>query len=233
MAPPKSPPVRKSTTPAPTSGVDPVSGLLARIFFFRWSWPKLIQIAIGLVVALILSVALNIIQFIRQPKPDYFAVTESGRLIPLVPLSAPYITADKLIQGAEKMMRKSFTFNFDNNNIRQQFQELKGEYTEAGYNMYLDAMTKSGFIDKIRRERLVSSAVLSGASVISWEGVDNSTGAYSWEVQMPLTVYLNDQNGKKAYQFLITLRRTRIPTVDNPEGVATSYFRIKDNPQLN
>lgn len=213
------------------SHTDPALRVLMRTLFYKSSWSKLLNGNLIIGVALILSMSLNIIQFVFRPKPDYFAITEDGRIIRLVPLSEPMVNSDTVLQFTQKTITKSFSLDFDPQNLRDKLQSLRGDYTKDGYSALLAQMDSSGLIEKIRSRRLVSSAVATGAPVVSREFVEN--GIYTWEAQMPVSLTLTGQNERKSYDFLFIVNVQRIPTVDNARGIAISSMRIDNNPKIN
>jgi len=211
---------------APASvALHPASGLLRETFLYKASWPRMLTSNLVLAVALVVSGGMNVAQFMHKPEPQYFAATPDGRLTPLTPLSVPMVNTDTVLEFSQACMTASFTLDFVDENLRRKLQSLHACYTDAGYNALMAAMESSGLIKKIRDRRYVSSATSGGAGVISATDPHNA-GGYKWTVQQPINITLQNQTEKKSYTFVMETDIQRIPTVDNPKGIATAAVRI-------
>jgi intracellular multiplication protein IcmL len=216
-------PKAKSAPASPA--LHPASGLLRETFLYKASWPRMLTSNLVLAVALVVSGGMNVAQFMRKPDPQYFAATPDGRLTPLIPLSVPMVNTDAVLEFSQACMTESFTLDFVDENLRRKLQSLRSCYTTAGYNALMAAMDSSGLIKKIRERRYVASATSGGAGVISATD-PHSPGGYKWTVQQPINITLQNQTEKKSYTFVMETDIQRIPTVDNPKGIATAAVRI-------
>lgn len=205
--------------------MHPAVSLLERTFLYQFSWPKLLQSNLILGVALLFSIGLNIVLASRHPKPRYFAMDTTGRIVALVPLSEPMVSTDTVLQFTQGCITASFSLDFDDNNLRGQLQRLYHCYTDKGYTALMEAMESSGLIAKIRKQRLVASAVATGAGVIARVDPKNPQG-YQWTVQQPISITLLNQTERRSYDFVIEATVQRIPTVDNPRGIAMTTLRM-------
>jgi len=208
--------------------IDPALRVLMQTLFYKSSWSQLLQGNVVVGVALVLSLSMNIIQYLHRPEPEYFGMTPDGRLIKLIPLSKPMQSSTTVLEFTQRTISKSFSLDFDENNLRTKLQSLRDDYTQAGYAELLAKMDTSGLIEKIRSRRLVSSAVPTGAAVISKE-YENDDRVYTWEIQVPISLTVSGQNERKTYDFMLYVNVQRIPVVDNPRGIAISAVRIDDN----
>ncbi len=175
-----------------------------------------------------LSIGLNFVLYYGKPKPQYFAMTAEGRIVPLIPLSEPMVSVDTVLQFAQGCITSSFSLDFDDDNLRQKLQSLRSCYTEEGYKALMQAMDSSGLLERIRQRRLVTSAVATGAGVIARTDARNPSG-YKWSVQQPISITLVNQTERRSYNFLIEIDIQRIPTIDNPRGISTVALRMIDN----
>ncbi|CCD28942.1 TraM-like protein similar to IcmL/DotI genes [Candidatus Glomeribacter gigasporarum BEG34] len=205
--------------------LHPAVSLLERTFLYQFSWPRLLQSHLILGAALLISVALNLILAGRHPKPQYFAMDAQGRIVALVPLAEPMVSTDTVLQFAQGCITASFSLDFDDNNLRKQLQSLHRCYTGEGYRALMAEMDASGLIAKIRTQRLVASAVATGAGVIAQVDPKNPQG-YKWTVQQPISITLVNQTERRSYEYVIESDIQRIPTVDNPRGIAVAALRI-------
>ncbi len=205
--------------------LHPATSLLERTFLYQFSWPKLLQSNLILGIALLLSMTLNVVLASRHPKPQYFAMDAQGRIVALVPLSEPMVSTDTVLQFAQGCITASFSLDFDDNNLRKQLQSLHRCYTDDGYRALMEAMDTAGLVAKIRKQRLVASAVATGAGVIAQVDPKNPRG-YKWTVQQPISITLVNQTERRSYEFVVETDIQRIPTVDNPRGIAVVALRI-------
>lgn len=189
--------------------------------FYRDGYRKLV---VALLLALLIIVGLvGVIYGVlgTRPRPTYFATTDTGRIIPLVPLNQPNLTDQALLQWASQAVTAVYSYNFVN--YQQVFQQNKSYFTDKGWEAFLDAIKSSKNLDAVIDQKLIVSAVLTGAPVVSNRFLFD--GRYTWKVQMPVTVTFQGTSGAPSTQsFLITLTIRRISTLDNVAGVGIASF---------
>lgn len=93
-------PITKETSASPRpGGVAQVHNLLdrleLRLQLSQW-------LNLGLAGALVLSAGTHGWRALHPPQPEYFATTADGRLIPLVPISEPYVAQEICWPGSPK-----------------------------------------------------------------------------------------------------------------------------------
>lgn len=164
------------------------------------------------------SIALNgyFAYQITNIKPEYFASTENGRIIPLIPLSEPVMSVADVIDFAQKSVRRSMTLDFLN--FRSQLEDSRQYYTSDGFQSFIGSMSDSGILDTIRNGRYnMSTSTETG--VLSRQGLIDGRRVYV--VSFPIQVKLSGQTNEKPDQkFLATVRVERISTAIDTEGVA-------------
>jgi hypothetical protein len=212
--------------------VHPAVRLMTETFLYKLSWPKLLGSNLVLATALLISVSGNVLQARRTVQPAYFAMTPDGRMTPLVPLSEPLVSPEEVVQFAQGCVTRSFSLDFVPDDMRNKLNSLHDCYTDEGFHALMVAFDKSNLITKIRDGRLVSSAVATGAGVISAVNASNPRG-YSWTVQQPISITLVNQTERRSYSFVIETHIQRVPTVDNPKGISTTALQIIGNGQNN
>lgn len=114
----------------------------------------------------------------QKPEPRYFVAREDGGIIPLVPVSQPYLDNGQVTNFAVEAITRSLTFNFVN--WREDLAEAS-EYFERpdGWDNFLEALDSSGMLDFVRDRRLISNVVANGAVIVR-NGTD-AKGRYSWD----------------------------------------------------
>lgn len=219
----------------PTKSSDAQSGLfgpvqfLAQSFIYRFSWPRLLSSNLILAAALGGSVYTNIVLWKKldaQPR-DYFATTADGRIMPIIPLSAPIVSPSKVIQFAQDCVTRTFTLTFVDRDLKGHLQSLHGPggcYTSAGYASLMQNKGFDELIKKIRGRQLIASAVATGAGVITETSKPGAPVA-RWVIQQPISLTLAGQAEQKSYSFIMESSIERVPLVDNPEAIATSSIR--------
>jgi len=212
--------------------LDPVHRLLMTNLFYKISWRKLLDSNLILGLALLASIGGNYFQYKQRPEPKYFATDPTGRIVPIVPVSEPYLTHEAVLQKAQQTAIASFSLDFDDNNLKAKLGALRPRYTRDGYESLMAQYDQSGLIEKIRTRRLVTSAVATGAGVIVNDYLGRD-GFYTWEVEMPMALTITGQNERKQYEFLVKQTIKRVPVVDNPDAAATQSLRLGGNTKIN
>ena len=172
--------------------------------------------------------ALLLISFLvilyHKPEPVYFATRVDGGVLPLVPLSTPFLTDGQVTNFAVEAVTHAMTIDFANwrNDLRN-----ASKYFEQpeGWNNFLDAMEISGMLNYIRDHRLVSTVVASGA-VITSSGLAQGNN-YTWRVQIPLVITYESASEISRDSLLAELVVSRLPTWEAPDAVGVSRIVVK------
>jgi len=199
-----------------------------RYEFYRDGFRRLIGGNLALVVCLTISLVLNYVQYSHKPIIQNFAVDNSGRLTPIFPLDQPMVTQDTVLELAGRTATKAFEFNFVD--YREQINDLASLFTHDGYQNYVNALVQSGNLDKVKQDRLISSAVESAAPVVvrSGENLPGHAGIFTWEVEVPVIMTLQGQNSRTPQSMLVTLTIIRVPQTINPKGIAVDQFIARE-----
>jgi intracellular multiplication protein IcmL len=199
---------------------DPLELVKLRNAFYRDSYHKIIVVLfIELIIIVGLTIALLVV-IAERPAPQYFAATDSGRIIPLVALNQPNLKDKALLQWASEAVISVYSYNFQN--YREIFQENQKYFTQSGWRGFMQAVSSAKNLEIVQEKRLVVSAVLTGAPIIT--NKYELGGRYTWEVQMPVLVTYQSAADRINQNFIITLEIRRISTLDNVYGVGISKF---------
>jgi len=195
--------------------------------FYRDSYRKLLLMLLMSVLAIIGLIVAVVFLVMSRPSPTYFATTDSGRMIPLIPLNQPNLSDKTLLQWASQAVVSVYSYNFVN--FRQVFQTNEKYFTTGGWNDFLNALKSSRNLQTVQQKKLIVSAVLSGAPIISSKHL--LSGRYTWRVQMPVLVTYQSMSEQFNSSYLITLTIQRVSTLDNIYGVGISSFVVQENSQ--
>ncbi|QGP49277.1 intracellular multiplication protein IcmL [Piscirickettsia salmonis] len=162
--------------------------------FRRVALILLISIMINLIILIFLIVSLT-----TKPKPNYFAVTDSGRLIKLQSLANPAENDAYVINWLSNAVVNINTLDFLN--YRNQTEGKRQYFTQYGWGQYLKAF--KNIIGKIKSGQYVSRAVVTDAPVVIQKGI--VSGVYSWRLQVPVTITYQKGNSKDTQNLVWTV----------------------------
>ncbi|MCZ8255030.1 MAG: DotI/IcmL/TraM family protein [Polaromonas sp.] len=190
---------------------------------FRIQAPALLIVSI----ALVLSLALNVVLAMRKPVERYFTVDGAGRVIPIRGLSEPYVTPAFLTTWVSESVIRAHAL--DPQNYRTQVADLRGRFTTAGYDQFVASLQGSGTIDFMTKRLMIQSAALRASPVITEQGLDNATGTYFWRIQIPVIVDFRSATASVApKQRVVEVLVVRRQTLDAPEGIGIAQFVSRD-----
>ena len=157
---------------------------------------------------------------ISKPKNFYFATTEDGRLIPMVPLSRPNLSKPALMSWVAQATTEVMTFSF--NNYRRRLQESSRNFTKRGWESFTQALQRSRMIEMVEANQQMITAVPRGAPVLQSEAL--VAGRYQWVVQVPLS--LTHRSGTKKHNSVLLVRVVvvRVPRLESPSGIGIEQW---------
>ncbi len=214
---------------APEEVKEDVSGLGAVVIrneFYRDGYRSLLKITlIQTVVILGLVAAMYYIIQVNQPKNLYFATTEDGRLVPMVPLSQPNLSTPALMSWVAQATTEVMTFGF--NDYRRRLQESSRNFTKRGWESFTQALQRSRIIEVVEVNQQIITTVPRGAPILEDEGL--VAGRYQWRVKIPLV--LTYRSGSKASNtnLLVTVVVVRVPRLESPNGVGIEQWIAVSN----
>ncbi|MCB1784380.1 MAG: type IVB secretion system apparatus protein IcmL/DotI [Alphaproteobacteria bacterium] len=220
---------KKQNTPAQTADTrgkasEDTSGLATVIIrneFYRDGYRSLLKITL-LQALIILGLVCSVyyIVYVNQKEYVYFATTEDGRLIPMVPLDQPNLSAPALMSWVAQASTEVMTFGFSD--YRRRLQEASRNFTKRGWESFTQALQRSRIIEMVEANQQVLTAAPKGAPIMESEGVVN--GQYQWTVQVPLI--LTYQSGAKTSNsgLLVTIVVVRVPRLESPNGVGIEQW---------
>lgn len=203
-----------------TGGIG-LGKVLLRNEFYRDGYRLALRVAVVqsfIIVGLIFSM-LFVIK-IHQPENRYFATTEDGRLIPMIPLSQPNLSRPALLSWVTQAATEVMTFGF--NDFRRRLQEASRHFTGPGWQSFTKALQEAKTIDIIKENTQVITATPRGAPVLESEGIVN--GQYQWIVQIPMLITYESGAKKKNDNLMVSIVIVRVSRLESPNGVGISQW---------
>lgn len=201
-----------------TSGLGRV---VVRNEFYRDGYRLALRVAvIQCIVIFGLIGAMFFIIYVHQPENRYFATTEDGRLIPMVPLTQPNLSTPALLSWVAQAASETMSFSFSN--YRRNLQESSRHFTRTGWESFSTALQQARIIESIEANTQEVSAVPRGAPILKSEGV--FAGQYQWVVQLPMLLTYQSGSKVRSDNWLITIVVVRVPRLESPNGVGIAQW---------
>lgn len=185
--------------------------------------PSLQRAVMFLGVALTLSLVANIIQviFLAKKSVQTVAMSESGRVVPLIPLDKPYVNDGRVIGYVEECLRTSFSHDFEN--FRITMRAASDCYTVDGAGSFENAMAP--LLKEIRDRSMVMAAALEPTVVRRDYKVN---GVVHWETQTPMVIYRKGtKDALKPQRVLVTSTVTRVPLDEHVRGISLRAIALR------
>lgn len=219
--------VNKKTNQAakqvPQQPADPggLGTVMVRNEFYRDGYRNLLRLSFiqGIVILGLIGAMYFVIQ-VNQQENRYFATTEDGRLVPMVPLNQPNLSTPAIMSWVAQATTEVMTFGF--NDYRRRLQEASRNFTRTGWESFTQALQKSGIVEMMEVNRQVVTAAPSGAPILQSEGL--VAGRYQWVIQIPLVVTYQSGNKQRSDSLLVTVVVVRVPRLESPNGVGIEQW---------
>ncbi len=201
---------------------SPLGNVVIRNQFYRDGYRTLVKIALFQTVAVLSLIATFIIFLnIYTPTRTYFATTEDGRVVPMIPLSQANLSRPALLSWAAQAASETMTFGF--HDYRRRLQESSRHFTRRGWGSFTKALQDSGMIETVNENRQVLTAIPRSAPTILAEGL-MPNGVYRWEVEMPMQVTYELGQTKRSDSMNIRLVIVRVPKLESANGVGIEQW---------
>jgi len=204
-----------------TEDMRNLASVVVRNEFYRDGYRFILRLAviqsmiiIGLIVAMFYVIS------VHQPENRYFATTEDGRLMPMVPLNSPNLSTPALMSWVAQSATEVMTFGF--NDYRRRLQEASRNFTRGGWESFTQALQRARIIESVVANQQVLTAVPQGAPILESERMVN--GRYEWRVQIPMVLTYQSGSKTRSDQWLVTLVIVRVPRLESPNGVGIEQW---------
>ncbi|MEV1705720.1 DotI/IcmL family type IV secretion protein [Pseudomonas aeruginosa] len=197
---------------------------LSRLQFYKKYFGKLLS-------ALIFSIALNFVTggaFVwvktRDVEREYFGQDSvTGRLTQMVPLSEPFVSPQRLLDWTVECVGGANSYDFVHS--QEQLQRNSQCFTPDGWSMFMEALDRSGNLDLVKKQRLVTSAVPLAAPVVTNQGMRR--GVWTWQIEVPFIVSFQGGQGGRTVatqKTLVTLLVTRVNPFESRDGLGIAQY---------
>lgn len=200
--------------------------VLVRNEFYRISCRRL-SLALFLLLILIIGLfGFAIYQSSTFPMPKYFATTNDGIPIRLVPLDVPLQSDEYVISWTEQSLLSIYSLDFVN--YRRTLQDAQMYFTTNGYYEFRSAYQASNNLNAVREKKQVVSAEITGPTKLLREGLQSEDSIYSWNLEVPITVtYQNSENDIVKQVGVALVRVERASLIVHLEGLAIAQLILQ------
>ncbi len=189
--------------------------------FYRDGYRSLLKVTlIQCVVILGLIGAMYYVIKVNQPKNFYFATTEDGRLVPMIPLSQPNLSTPALMSWVAQATTEVMTFGF--NDYRRRLQESSRNFTKRGWESFTQALQRSRIVEMVEVNQQIITAAPRGAPVLQSESL--VAGRYQWAVQIPLILTYRSGSKTNNTGLLVTVIVVRVPRLESSSGIGIEQW---------
>ena len=143
------------------------------------------------------------------------AATPDGRLVPLTPLDEPIMSDAALRNWTVAAVTEAFTPG--HHDWRLRLAGIRGKFTDSGYESFLVGLDDSLFLDRLRDNLQVASAVARGAPVIT--DTRHFAGRIGWAIEFPLLVTFEAGSRRVNQDLLAQVLVMRVPLEERPAGI--------------
>lgn len=141
----------------------------------------------------------------------------------MVPLSEPFVSPQKLLDWTVECVGGANSYDFVH--WQKQLQRNSQCFTPDGWSMFMDALDRSGNLDLVKKQRLVTSAVPLAAPVVTNQGMRR--GVWTWQIEVPFIVsFQGGQGGRTVVtqKTLVTLLVTRVNPFESRDGLGIAQY---------
>jgi intracellular multiplication protein IcmL len=172
---------------------------------------------------LALSVFGNVVQAIRPTHPLVIAMSDDGRIIPIIPLAKPVMSTNSMDTWVATAVTKSLDITFST--MGADIQASQQYFTPSGWKAFQQGLVSANLLDSIKSNKYNEYAVPAGAPVLlSAPGAVDGDGVAYWVWQFPVIVTLESADTQQSRNYTVTVTVTRVPQAQNPSGLGITGF---------
>ncbi|CAN0418262.1 unnamed protein product [Phaeothamnion confervicola] len=185
--------------------------------------PKLVRsnVILSIAVAALTVGIIGIGVMAATKRPLTFAVSDTGRVIPLVPLNQPYLGDARIVSFADECIRQAFSHDF--RNYRMSVGGAKGCFTSAGSRGFDKAIDP--LLSDIVERRMVMSVSPEPPIVMS---KSTQGGVHTWVVQTKMTLFRDGSRDRVTpTTYVVDLVLERLPLEESVRGVGIAQINVR------
>lgn len=170
-----------------------------------------------LLMALGLSVTLNIAQVVMMPTPKYFAQNADLTMTEMVPLDEPYVTQQGVTDWSVSVLSKIISLRFDR--VEEQLTEVKPMFFDRAFADFVRSLKSAGTIDMVRSNRLIMNPSLLSSPIITGQG-KNESNIMTWRISVPIMISYESSQGVFLNQKVsASMLIERVSLFENEKGI--------------
>lgn len=185
---------------------------------------KLLRVVIICSIAALISTVAGIAGIVAalNKKPQVVATTDSGRIIPVVPLNKPYVTQSRVIAFVEECTRRAFAHDFVN--YRETISRASECFTPDGASMYASAMEP--MIKDLIQRRMIMSASVEPPVIL--QGPVEVRGRAMWVVQTKMALFREGSKDRITPQnFVVDMEVVRVDLEESARGISIRTINVR------
>ena len=198
-----------------------IGAVVKRNAFYRdgyRNFQRLVIMQSAIIAGLIMAHILFI--HVHQPENRYFATTEDGRLIQMVPLNVPNLSTPALMSWVAQSATEVMTFGF--HDYKRRLQEASRNFTRRGWGSFTKALENSRIMETVVSNNQVVTAAPRSSPILISEGTVN--GRYQWVVELPLNVTYQSGSKTRSDNLVVTLVIVRVSKLESPNGLGIEQW---------
>lgn len=216
----------RDTDDDPNEPIGPPQAFEQILMRYEWYRDKFrISMKLNMVQAIALAclVFVCIYLYTHIPAPKYFATSADGRITELTPMDQANLSDRKLLQWAVDAVGAANDYNFEN--YRGAIQGACNDYfTRFGCESYKKALIATGNLNAVKKKRLVASAQVVRAPVITEFGVARKEGWYFWNVELVAKVTYQSSAEFSTQRLVIQLNIVRMSPLESARGIGVHQY---------
>ena len=182
-----------------------------------------IQLVLLLSILVNLALGFTLVYMItHQPKPQYFATSINGRIIPLKALDEPNQSLSSVLQWANQAAIAAYTYDWVH--YREELSAASEFFTPEGWRDFLTQLDRSNNLDRVTASKMVVSAVATRTPTLLSQGIIN--GVYFWRLQMQLLITYESASAYSQDKYDVIMQVVRVSTLNTPTGIGISQFIV-------
>ena len=143
------------------------------------------------------------------------AATPDGRIIEMTPLDEPIMSDAALRNWTVSAVTEAFTLG--HHDWRMRLGAVREHFTDHGYQAFVGGLEESLFLERLRSNLQVASAVARGAPVIISTHV--ASGRVTWTIEFPLLVTFQAGDRRASQDLVARVLVTRVPLSERARGI--------------
>ncbi len=143
------------------------------------------------------------------------AATPDGRIIEMTPLDEPIMSDAALRNWTVSAVTEAFTLG--HHDWRMRLAAMREHFTDRGYDSFVAGLEESLFLDRLRSNLQVASAVARGAPVITATSL--RAGQAVWTIEFPLLVTFQAGDRRASQDLVARVLVMRVPLSERARGI--------------